>query len=62
MDATIRIADVLALAGGFTANANPNKIQPVREGVVLNVELAPQMIIEASPVRSRDQILAGEKS
>jgi polysaccharide export outer membrane protein len=62
VDATVTMADLLAMAGGLTSNADPKKIRLVRNGSVLDVALSPEMIIESSPVRSGDQVFVGERS
>jgi polysaccharide export outer membrane protein len=62
VDATVSLADVLALAGGLTPNANPKKIYLLRNGVAVDVGLTPETVIERSPVRSGDQILVSQKS
>jgi len=62
VDATVSMADLLAMAGGLTPNADPKKIRLVRDGSVLDVALSPEMIIESSPIRSGDQVYIGEKS
>ncbi len=62
VDATVSLADVLALAGGLTSNGDPNKIRLLRSGQVVDVELTPETVVERSPIRSGDQILVGQKS
>ena len=62
VDATVSLADVLALAGGLTPNGDPNKIRLLRSGQVLDVWLTPETVVERSPIRSGDQILVGQRS
>ncbi len=62
VDATISVSDVLALAGGLTPNADPNKIRLVQNGQIVDVKLEPETVVERSAIRSGDQILVGEKS
>ena len=62
VDATVSLADVLALAGGLTSNGDANKIRLVRGGQVVDVWLTPETVVERSPIRSGDQILVGQKS
>ncbi len=62
VDATVSLADVLALAGGLTSNGDPNKIRLVRSGQVVDVGLTPETVVERSPIRSGDQILVGRRS
>ena len=61
-DATISLADALALAGGVTHLADPNKIQLVRENEVIAEGLDQAAMIAASDIRSGDQIIVGQKS
>ncbi len=62
VDATVSLADVLAMAGGLTSNGDPNKIRLLRSGQVVDVELTPETVVERSPIRSGDQILVGQRS
>ena len=62
VDATVSISDVLAMAGGFTQNANRKNIQLLRNDSILDVSLNPNMIVLRSPVLSGDEILVGQKS
>jgi protein involved in polysaccharide export with SLBB domain len=62
VDATISLADALALAGGVTPIADPNKIQLVRDNVVIAEGVDQAAVIGASDIRSGDQIVVGMKS
>ena len=62
VDATISLADALALAGGITQIADPNKIQLVRDNVVIAQGVDQAVMIGASDIRSGDQIVVGMRS
>lgn len=62
VDATISLADALALAGGVTQIADPNKIQLVRDNAVIAEGVDQAAMIGASDIRSGDQIVVGMKS
>ena len=62
VDATVSVADVLALAGGLTPNGNPKEVRLVRSGQIIDVGVKPETVVERSPIRSGDQILVGQKS
>ena len=62
VDATISLADALALAGGITPTADANKIEFVRDSEVVARGVDQASVIGASDIRSGDQIMVGEKS
>lgn len=62
VDATISLADALALAGGVTQIADPNKIQLVRDNEVIAEGVDQAAVIGASDIRSGDQIVVGQRS
>jgi protein involved in polysaccharide export with SLBB domain len=62
VDATISLADALALAGGVTPVADPNKIQLVRDNEVIAEGVNQAAVIGASDIRSGDQIIVGQSS
>lgn len=62
VDATVSLADALALAGGVTPTADPNKIQLVRDNEVVAKGVDQAAVIGASDIRSGDQIVVGQKS
>jgi polysaccharide export outer membrane protein len=62
VDATISLADALALAGGVTPIADPNKIRLVRDNQVIAQGVDQAAVIGASDIRSGDQIVVGQKS
>lgn len=62
VDATISLADALALAGGITPIGDPNRIELVRDNEVIAKGVSQASMIGASDIRSGDQIVVGEKS
>jgi len=62
VDATISLADALALAGGITPTGNPDKIRLVRDGEVIAEGVDEASEIAASDIRSGDQIIVDQKS
>jgi polysaccharide export outer membrane protein len=62
IDATVSLADALAMAGGVTPSGNPSKVQLVRDNTVIVEGLDQASLIAASDIRSGDQIIVGQKS
>ncbi len=66
VDATITLADLLAMAGGIADNGSEDKIKMVRDNTViqenLSVALERGRAIEDIGIRSGDQIVVGKKS
>ena len=62
LDATVSLADALALAGGITPTGDPNKIRLVRDNEVIAEGIDQASVIGASDIRSGDQIVVGQKS
>jgi polysaccharide export outer membrane protein len=62
VDATVSLADALALAGGVTTTADPNKIQLVRNDEVIATGVDQASLVGAADIRSGDQIIVGERS
>jgi protein involved in polysaccharide export with SLBB domain len=62
VDATVTVADVLAMAGGVSSNGNPKKIELLRQGQRLEVQLTQQSRLSESPMRSGDELWVPEKS
>ena len=62
VDPTHRVSDLLALAGGFTSSANPNRISLVRAGETIRVQLDPDAPALAIPLRSGDQLIVARRS
>jgi polysaccharide export outer membrane protein len=62
VDPTITVADALALAGGATPIGDPDKLQIIRDGVRVAVDIRQNTVIGDSPIRSGDQIFVPERS
>lgn len=62
VDATISLADALAVAGGIAPTGNPKDIRLIREGEIVRRDLDQTTGIAALEVRSGDQIVVGQKS
>lgn len=62
VDATVSLADALAMAGGITPTADPNKIRLVRHNEVIAKGVDQTAVLGASDIRSGDQIVVGQKS
>lgn len=61
VDATMSIADVLAVAGGTAADARPDRVQLVRGGERLDVHLTSAQRIADTPIRSGDQLFVPQR-
>lgn len=61
VDATMTIADVLAVAGGTTTNGDPDKIDLLRAGERISTRLSQQTLIGDLPIRSGDQLYVPER-
>ena len=62
VDPTITIADALAAAGGATPLGDPNKIQIIRDGRTIAVNIRQDLPIADSPIQSGDLIYVPERS
>jgi polysaccharide export outer membrane protein len=62
VDSTISLADALALAGGVTTIADPNKITLVRDNEVVTKGVDQAAAIGSADIRSGDQVIVGQKS
>lgn len=62
VDPTMKVADVLAMAGGVNSDGNPNRIELIREGRRLSVRLSQQSLLAGSPIRSGDQLRVPQRS
>jgi protein involved in polysaccharide export with SLBB domain len=62
VDATMTVADALALAGGTTPDGHPDKVELVRNGERLTVRVSRRTRIVESPIRSGDQLYVPERS
>ena len=62
VDATMRISDALAAAGGATAMGDQHKVELVRDGTRLSQGINTDARIAETPLRSGDQIFVPERS
>lgn len=62
VDATMTIADALAVAGGATPIGNPRKVELVRDGTRINEQLESSSVIGETTLRSGDQLFVPERS
>ena len=62
VDPTMTIGDALAVAGGATPQGNPEKLELVRRGRKIEVDLSPGTRIADSQIRSGDQLFIPERS
>lgn len=62
VDATMTVADALALAGGTTPQGHPQRVELIRGGKRVPVEITAQTPISASSIRSGDQLFVPERS
>lgn len=61
VDATMTLADVLALAGGATTYGDPDRIDLLRGGERISTRLSQQTLIGDLPIRSGDQLYVPER-
>lgn len=62
VDATVSLADALAMAGGPTPNADREDVRLLRDGEVIRKNLDVELALESSAVQSGDRIWVGETS
>jgi polysaccharide export outer membrane protein len=62
LDPTMTVEDGLALAGGATPEGNPNRMELIRHGEKLPVQLTLRTQINSSAIRSGDQLYVPERS
>ena len=62
LDPTMTIADAIAIAGGPAPHGHPNKVELIRGGEKLDIQLAREARIADSPIRSGDQLYVPERS
>lgn len=62
VDATMTIADVLALAGGATSQGKTDKFELIRDGVTISARVTQQTLVGQLPIRSGDQLFVREKN
>jgi polysaccharide export outer membrane protein len=56
VDPTVTVAQVIAVAGGIAQDGDGKKIKLIREGQVLQEELGAATVLQATPIRSGDEI------
>lgn len=62
VDPTMTIGDAVAVAGGATPQGNPDRLELVRHGKRLSVDLSPGTRIGESQIRSGDQLYVPERN
>jgi polysaccharide export outer membrane protein len=62
VDPTMSLADVMAMAGGVSADGNSNKIELLRQGEREPVRLTAQSRLADTPLRSGDQLRVPQRS
>jgi polysaccharide export outer membrane protein len=62
VDATMTVADVLALAGGVGPDGSPDKAELIRGGTRLDVKLTRRTKIGDTPLQSGDQLYVPQRS
>lgn len=62
VDATMTVADVLALAGGVAPDGSPDKGELIRGGTRLDVKLTRRTKIGDTPLQSGDQLYVPQRS
>jgi len=62
VDPTLTVAHVIALAGGATSDGNQKKLELIRGGQKLKVELTTRDTVATTPIRSGDEIYVPERS
>ena len=62
VDATVSVAQLIALAQGVTPDGDVNRITLVRSGQTIRADLAGTMAITEAGIRSGDQLLVGKRS
>jgi protein involved in polysaccharide export with SLBB domain len=62
VNATMRLSDALALAGGVAPDGKMNQVKLYRDGKQVDVQLTPATVMGQTTVRSGDQLLVPQKS
>lgn len=62
VDATMRVSDALALAGGATSEGRPDRVELVRDGEKVEGRLTLDAPLAATPLRSGDQLIVPERT
>jgi len=62
VDATMSVADAIALAGGVTSDGNPSDIRLMRDNVIVREDLDQSVYLGSAGIQSGDQINVAQKS
>ena len=62
VDATLSVADLIARSGGLSLDADPNKIELLRDGETFEMDLNGATIVGEAGIRSGDRITVGPRS
>jgi polysaccharide export outer membrane protein len=62
VDATMTVADAVAIAGGATPNGDPHHVDLMRKGVKIEEKLSQDTNLDTTPLRSGDQLFVPERS
>lgn len=62
VDATMTIADAVAVAGGATPNGDPHHVDLMRNGVKIEEKISGDTNLASTPLRSGDQLFVPERS
>ena len=62
IDATMTVSDVLAQAGGATANGNQKSLELIRDGKRVPMDFSMRTPVSETPIRSGDQLYLPERS
>ena len=61
VDGTMTVGDVVALAGGATPEGRTDQVELIRQGKRIAVRLSAATRIDATPLRSGDQLFVRER-
>jgi protein involved in polysaccharide export with SLBB domain len=61
VDPTMRIADLLAMAGGVTQDGDRGRVELIRDGRPISASLSEQDVLASVALRSGDQLRVGQR-
>ena len=61
VDATMSVADAIALAGGVASDGNPSDIRLMRDGVIVRKDLDQSVSLGSTGIQSGDQVNVEQK-